>query len=302
VRTRRALFDALIRTRTPVPLTELLPYFDQFPAAVIAIVAKNNPRNGEDRLPLLLKAEEQRNAVYWYAAIALVDREQLVHYLIQQARFDYSITVTDQDFLPVQVSEGPPRAIPHGIPGGVGSAPKGSVTWPDSTIYHIELSGDIDGNNLLTSGPLRNTYLKAWSPQTHAFPDVQDADPLAWEDHDREVVRVLLSIAHCAACQRAQADFPNIRGGRATIVWHSAEQTSLLLEDAVEGYVRECIRMLDALHETALSNSEIRAKVRIWLRDQRTVKTVPISNVDSRVEFNRCAPIQSSSSNGRCTD
>jgi hypothetical protein len=66
VRARRVIFDALIRTRTPVPLTELLPFFDQFPAAVIAIVAKNNPREGEDRLPLLLKA---KNSLYWYAAV-----------------------------------------------------------------------------------------------------------------------------------------------------------------------------------------------------------------------------------------
>jgi hypothetical protein len=65
VRAQRAIFDALIRTRTPVPLTELLPHFDQFPAAVIAIVARNNPHEGEDRLPILLKAEEAKNFVLW---------------------------------------------------------------------------------------------------------------------------------------------------------------------------------------------------------------------------------------------
>jgi hypothetical protein len=302
VRARRAIFDALIRTGTPVPLTELLPHFDQFPPAVIAIAAKNNPREGEDRLPLLLKAEEGRNSIYWYAAVSLVDRKQLVHYLVQQVRFDYAISVQDGDFVPVQIREGPPHGVIGGIVGGiVGAAtPYGSVAWPESTIYHIELSGDI--NELLTSGTWRATYLRAWSPTVHSFPDAQPADPLAWEDHDREVVRVLASIAHCAVCSFDRGDFPNVRGGKATIIWHSAEQARPLLEEAVERYVNECVRMIDALHETTVSESEIRSKVRIRLRDGRRVQTTPIPSVGVGVEFNRCASMQSGSSNGRCVD
>ena len=300
VRTRRAIFDALIRTRTPVPLTELLPHFDQFPGAVIAIVAKTNPREGEDRLPLLLKAEEGKNSVYWYAALSLVDRKQLVHYLVQQARFDYAITVQDEDFVPVRIPGGHPRGLPGLVGGMISGLTNGAVQWPPETIYHIEMSGDID--DLLTSGIWRSTYLRRWSPTVHAFPDAQPADPLAWEDHDREVVRILVSIAYCGVCSYDRGDYPNIRGGKVTIVWHSLAQARPLLEKAVEWYVNECVSLVDALHETTVSEAEIRSKVRIWLRDWRTVQTIPIPSVGVGVEFNRCAPSQSASSNGRCVD
>jgi hypothetical protein len=301
VRTQRAIFDALINTRTPVPLTELLPHFDQFPAAVIAIVARNNPHEREDRLPLLLKAEEAKNFVLWCAAVSLADREQLVHHLIQQARFDYAISVRDEDIVPVQVLGGFPGGVFSGTVAGItGTVPNGSVAWPDSPSYHIELSGD--SRDLLTSGRWRSTYLRASSPAVSARPDGLPFDPVGWEDHDREVVRMLLSVAHCDMCSTATPDFPNVRGGKATIIWHSAEQARPLLEEAVERYVKECVRMIDALQDTTISESEVRSKVRIWIRDWRRVQTLQIPSVGVGVEFNRCAPVQSRSSNGRCVD
>jgi hypothetical protein len=222
-----------------VPLTELLPFYDQFPAAVIAIVAKNNSREGEDRLPLLLKAEEGKNSIYWYAAVSLVDRKQLVHYLVQQARFDYAISVLDEDFVPVQIREGPPRGVSGGVGGIIGGIPNGSVAWPEATIYHIELWDDIE--DLLTSGTWRSTYFQMHSPPTH------------WHGRTTIARSCATSIAHCAVCQFDRGDFPNIRGGKASIVWHSLEQARSMLEEAVERYVKECVRMIDALHETTVS-------------------------------------------------
>jgi hypothetical protein len=300
-RARRAIFDALIRTRTPVPLIELLPFFDQFPAAVIAVVARDDLDKREDRLPLLLKTEEAKNPAYWYAAASLMDRKELIHHLVEQACFDYAISVLDQDFVPVQVHGGTPRGvIGGGISGGALGSIGSQVAWPEETVYHIEMSGEID--HVLTSGIGGNTYLKAWPTAVHAFEDPQPADPLAWEDHDREVVRVLLSIAHCGACSFDRGDFPNVRGGRASIVWHSTEQARTLLEEAVEQYVRECVRMVATLGEATLTEPEIRSKVRIWVRDWRQVRTIPIPGVSAGVEFNRCGPVQSVSSNGRCID
>lgn len=302
LRARRAIFDALIRTTTRVSLIELLPFFDQFPAAVIAVVAKGHPSESEDRLPLLLKAEEGGNSAYWHAAASLVDRKQLIHHLVQQARFDYAISVLDQDFVPVRAFAKLPRGTIGGIPGGViDSISIGSpVAWPEETIYHIEMSGEID--HVLTCCIGGNTYLKPWSPHVHAFGDAQPADPLDWEDHDREVVRVLLSFAHCGTCALDRGDFPNLRGGKASIVWHSAEQVRSLLKEAVEQYVKECVRMIGALGETTFAEPEIRSKVRIWIRDGRQVQTIPIPSVGVGVGFNRCASIQSVSSNGRCID
>jgi hypothetical protein len=184
-----------------------------------------------------------------------------------------------------------------GIISGVSSGSQ--VTWPETTIYHIEMSGDLD--HVLTCCIGGKTYLEAWSPSVHAFQDTQPADPLTWEDHDREVVRILLSIAHCAVCSFDRGDFPNVRGGKATIVFHSLEQAQPLLEAAVEGYVKECVRMIEALHET-VSESEIRSKVRIWIRDYRMVQTIPIPSVGGGVEFNRCASSQSATSRGQCFD
>jgi hypothetical protein len=300
LRARRVIFDALIKTRTPVPLVELLPFFDQFPGAVIAVVARGNPEEREDRLSLLLKTEEAKNLTYWYAAASLMDRKELIHHLLQQARFDYAISVLDQDFVPVQVYGGTPRGVIGGTPEGTLGSIGSQVAWPEETVYHIEMSGDID--HVLTNGIGRNTYWKAWPTSVHAFADAQPADPLLWEDHDREVVRVLLSVAYCGLCSFPRGDFPNVRGGRATIVWHSAEQARSLLDEAVEQYVKECVRMVGTLGETTLREPEIRPKVRIWVRDWRRVQTIPIPAVGAGVEFNRCAQIQNATSNGRCVD
>ncbi len=105
VRTRRVLLDSLIKARIPVPLSELLPFFNQFPGAVIVLAARNGARESEDRLPLLVKAEESKNSTYWYAAANLVDKRQLIHYLVQQARFDYAISVVDWDVVTTQTFE-----------------------------------------------------------------------------------------------------------------------------------------------------------------------------------------------------
>ncbi len=140
--------------------------------------------------------------------------------------------------------------------------------------------------------------MKTWSSWVHPRPDVQSVNPLEWEDHDREVVRVLASLARCATCRFRRGAFPVIRGGKATIIWHSAEQARPLLEDAVESYVKECVQLIGALHET-IPEFEIRSKVRIWLSDGRRVQTSPIPSAGMGVEFNRCAYL---SSNVRCVD
>ena len=297
-RAKRAIFDALIRTRTPVPLTELLPFFDQFPAAVVAVVAKERPSASEDLLPLLLKAEEKKNTAYWYAAASLMDHKQLIQHLLQQVRFDYAISVVDRDFIPVAVSDEPPGGM-AGIPIGSINGFSNGLRWPDGTIYRIEMSGDSDSS--LTCCVGGSTYLKAWPTAARASEDDQPADSSAWADHDRGIVRVLLSFAHCRTCSINKGDFPNVRGGKATIVWHSEEQARSLLQEAVEQYAQECVRMVRALGETPLSEPEIRSRVRIWVRDWREARTIPIPGVGS-VEFNRCASIQHASSNGRCID
>jgi hypothetical protein len=302
LRAKRAIFDALIRTRTTVPLAELLPFFGQFPGAVIALVAKGRAIAGEDRLPLLLKAEESKNSAFWHAAAALIDRRQLIDRLVQQARFDYAITVVDQDFIPVRVPGGIGGGGANDIPSGVGIEFPSvmQIPWPPETVYHIEMSGDID--HILTCCIGGNTYLKEWPTTLHAFKDAQPPDLAAWEDHDREVVRVLLSFAYCSTCSVSRGDFPNVRGGKATIIWRSEEQARPLLEEAVEQYVKECASVLAALGERALSETAIRSKVRIWVRDWRQVRTIPIPGVGAGVEFNRCASIQGAFSNGRCID
>lgn len=301
VRAQRVILDALIKTHTAVPLTDLLPFFDRFPAAVLAIVAKNNSRGSEDTMPLLQKAEQTKNTTYWYAAASLVDKRLLIPSLLQQARFDYAIAVVDQDFVPAQEYGGIPRGVATGIPGGMGG-PGSPFDWPEATVYHIEMKGDID--HALTCCIGGTTYLEAWSPRAHAFPDVQVADPVDWEDHDRDVVRALLSFAYCSSCSQSasRGDFPNVRGGKATIVWHSPEQARPLLEEAVDRYVAECVRMVAALKETHLSEPEIRSKVRIWIRDNRHAATTPIPDVSSGVEFNHCAVVQVAAAHGRCID
>jgi hypothetical protein len=288
----------LIRTGTQVPLTELLPFYERFPAAVIAVVAKGGPRSSMGLLPLLQKTEQTKNTAYWYAAASLMDRKELLHYLVGQARFDYAIAVVDRDFVPVQVFKRLPTGVIGGMPAGVPH--DSSAAWPPETVYQIETWGDVD--QMLPGGIGQSTYLKARSPGALGYESQRSADVSAWEDHDREVVRVLASIASCGMCAVDRGDYPNVRGGRATIVWHSPEQARALLAEAVGQFVKECAGMVGALGQP-LTDLDVRPKVRIWIRDWRSVQTSPIPSVGSGVEFNLCAPVQNGSAiDGRCID
>ena len=60
--------------------------------------------------------------------------------------------------------------------------------------------------------------------------------------------------------------------------------------------------MVGALHEEMVSEREIRAKVRIWIRDWRNVRSEPIPVISGGIEINRCAQIQHVSTNRRCVD
>ena len=91
-----------------------------------------------------------------------------------------------------------------------------------------------------------------------------------------------------------------MRGGKATIVWHSPAQARPLLLQAIEAYVKDCTRLAAAL-DPSFGEAAVRSKVRIWIRDQRKSNNVPIPAVPG-IEFNVCAPIQHASRNGRCVD
>jgi hypothetical protein len=299
LRARRVIFDALIRTRITVPLAELLPFYDQFPAAVMAVVARGKNDGHEDRSALLKKTEEDQNTSYWHAAASLVDRQQLIRHLLDQAKFEYPISIVDRDFLPVMIhrySRGIIGGVP-GVPGAMGGVPVLKVPWPDETIYEIETSGD--AGHVLTCCVGGNIYLKEWPRSLHAYESRQKPDP-AWQDHDREVMRVLLSFTECPQCSYDRPDFPIVRGGKATIVWHSEEQARPLLLEAVDQYLKELARMTSALGEN-LSEAEIRSKVRIWIRDWRRTKTEPIPLAAVGVQFSLCASSQSVT-NWRCVD
>ena len=282
-------------------MAELLPFYEKFPAEVIAITARgSDPNDGENRVPLLLKAEAERNTAHWYAAAALVRPQELVHRLLGQARFDYAISILDQDFIPVRVLDPAPRApLASSLALAASPPPVLGVAWPPDTAYYIETSGD--ESRVLTCCVGARTYLKEGRAIIHGSANQQPPD-LAWEDHDREIVRILLTFAHCRLCSFAGDDFPNIRGGKASIVWHSPGQAGHLLEEAVEQYVQECVRMVAALHEEMVSEREIRAKVRLWIRDSRNVRTEAIPVINGGVEVNHCAPIQHLTTNGRCVD
>lgn len=290
MRAQGIILDALIRSATHVPLSDLLGFFRQFPAAVIGIAARGRSSEKEDMLPLLLEAERAQNAPLWYAAASLLERRQLVHYLVDQVHFDYAITVTDQDFLPV-------RVFLPGLSGGVATPFGPQPAWPPELAYHVEMSGD--PQEKLTCCVGGATYLKTWPGNQPA--NSQFADSLAWQDRNHEIVRVLLSLGTCPLCQFGGADFPDIRGSKATIVWRSADQTRSLLYQAIEQYAKECASLITALGET-YSEYDARAKVRVWLRDWRQDQTIPIPSVGMGVELNRCAFIQSASLNATCTD
>lgn len=256
----------------------------------------------EDRLPLVLKAEEHKHLTEWYAAASLMDYKELVHYLVQHARFDYPISVVDRDFLPVQILDIPGTRSGGGILGGiVGGSPTGQVQWPDEIVYKIVSSSHDDEGALTCCLGGVATYLQARSTREPGFPDGQSPEPGDWGSHDKDVIRILLSIAHPSWRAVAEEDFPIIRGGKATIVWHSLDQARPLHKEAIDQYVSECGRMLTKLGEPGLTEPEIRSKVRIRIRDWRRARAIPIPDVGAGVEFNVCADSQRPD-NWRCVD
>ena len=288
VRAGRIIFDALVQSSTPVPLEELLPFFTQFPAAVIAVVARTDNSNGaEDRVPLLISAEGLKNRTYWSAAASLVDYKRLVHHLAQQVWFDYAVQVSDRDFDPVLIVAPTPNLIPGGAIGGIlGGIPNGHVSWPEETAYRLSATGR--PNEALTSGIGGRVYLTAEPYHGAGQGEHPDEDAAAWVEHDRDIVHVLLSFAHCSVCSRDSPDFPMIRGGKAFVFWTSEDRTRRALTDGIEEYVRQCKGMLDTLGETGFSEAEIRSKVRIWIQDWRQSRTIPIPAMNSGVQINHC--------------
>ena len=301
-RARQVILDAMIRTRTPARLSELLPFFDESPDAVIDVIAKAMPRQSEDLSPLLRKAEEQRSIIYWNAIASLMDRGTLVRALLQIVRFDYTVSFLDSDLVPVQIWE--PRGVTGGglgsmLGGVIGGLPGQKKIWPDVMDYRIEGSGEPrDRLTCCIGGPtyLKTTLLSA--PDITYRPRSPILEP--WEEHNSAIIAILLDMAYCRFCATFQPDLPDIRGGKATVVWHSAEQAGTLLRQAVDNYLQQCVRMVASLRDVSLTEAEIRSKVRIWLRDRRRVQTVPLPALAAGVEVQYCAPFHKSPDNPHC--
>ncbi|HLK21474.1 MAG TPA: hypothetical protein VKT81_21145 [Bryobacteraceae bacterium] len=301
-RARRILLEALIKTSARVPVDELLPFYDEFPGAVIAIVVHHRDEP-EDSLALLRKAEEEQNPIHWRAVVSITGRSRN-HYLVERARFDYPITLYDDDFLPVRIyGIGIPDGAPHGvIVGGIlGTVSTGSIPriqWPEETVYRIEAQGG--PGELLTTGNLGDTYLKAWPQSKGYMRDRPEIDHDGWANHDREVVRALLpSIRICSPCVPGP-DFSNLRGGKATIIWHSPEQALPILKNAIDTLAGECIS-LAAFVEEPLADKMVRSKIRVWIRDFRRERT-PLPSVISGVQINVCPSYHAGPADGRCND
>jgi hypothetical protein len=200
IRARRIILDALIQSHSSAPLDELLPFFDQFPAAVIALLDRSHNANlNEDRTPLLIAAEGLKNRRYWSAAASLVDRKRLVHHLAQQVWFDYPIYLTDNDFVPILIHGDMPGGVPGGNLGGIiGGVPNGRVGWPEGTAYHLSKTGQ--RSEALTLGVGGQTYLIASSSierQGWAQGDQPDADLKDWDEHARDIQLTLVSFRYC---------------------------------------------------------------------------------------------------------
>jgi hypothetical protein len=288
LRVKRALFDALIQTRISVPLEELLPFFDEFPAAVIGVIARASSPHNENLLPLLLKTQEWKNGIYW-TAIASLMRPEILSHLAHDVRFEYQVFVSDQDFAPILVYD--PGRVPGGIRGGVlGGVIGGPLGWPDEIVYEISPTGrDEDRLTCCIAG--RSTYLIGRNSRSGGS-QTQTPD---WPDHNHEILLELLSRAHCAICSRSDRDFPMIRGGKAAVVWHSEEQMRKALTDLIGQYVRECQGLILQLGQSGSSEAEIRNKIRIWIIDQRRVRTGLIPLIQAGVEIRPCGTYD-----GRC--
>jgi hypothetical protein len=174
--------------------------------------------------------------------------------------------------------------VPGGAPGGViGGIPNGRVSWPEETAYHLASSGR--QNDAFAWGIGGQTYLIAERGAQNERPGSEAPD---WDEHDRDIVLMLLSFAHCSVCQRATPDFPMIRGGKAFVFWISEDHTRRSIADGIEQYIRQCKGMLDTLGESGFSEAEIRSKVRIWIHDWRQSRTIPIPAISGGVQMNYC--------------
>ena len=83
-------------------------------------------------------------------------------------------------------------------------------------------------------------------------------------------------------------DYPMIRGGKAFVIWRSDQQVMKAMTEGIEEYVRECRTLFQQLHLTGFSESAVRAKVRVCVRDDRRNRPGPLPAVHLGVEVHDC--------------
>jgi hypothetical protein len=263
----RFLLDTLIRSHTPVPVSELLPLYEAYPDAILALIAQGSDHNDGQLLPLLIRAEREDNASRWMLIASLLSRERsraFEEHLLDELRIEISIDIVEGQHLPVFL---PDRS---GVIGGIVGSSPAPADWPDlPAVYCLAVTPE-PGDSVIITNP-EAVYLRRYlADQNTCF-------------HGWKTSRSHLSLSYLTnLIPRASGTYlPPLNLEKLTLVWQGAEETRRILQESAQEYIQYC-RLLMAARQQARkatrswNDAEMRSRIVLSVSDKRQDKSVAL--------------------------
>src|ERR1035438_6802848 len=264
----RFLLDTLIRSHNPVPMSELLPLYEAYPDAVLALIAQGDDHNDGWLLPLLIRAERENNAPRWMLIASLLSREPsraFEEHLLDELRIEVPIDIVDGDHLPVLMG------MLGGVIGGVAAPGPFSADWPDRVAHYCLAAAPAPGDEVIVTKP-KPVYLRR---------DLTDRHDGCFHGWDTSRSEVSLSFLNDLMPRDRGPNLPTLNLGKLTLFWQGAEETRRILQQAAQDYVEYC-RLLMALRQRdrkptrSWTDAELRSRIVLSVSDKRQDKSVAL--------------------------
>ena len=274
------LLDAMIQSRAVAPLSALLPLYNDYPDAILAVMANDMNPLDDRLLPLLMSAEQENNAPRWLLLAALLRRSgsrALDEHLLDELHFEFVIEIVEGNYIPVLKHE--LRGVTIG--GVMGRLP-GPFGWPEPP-----------GQYCLTVTPeLGDEVIVAYLEHVYLRRKLGDENSCGRIGKTSRSQLSLLLLSQFPPRSSDWPDFPLLNGGKGTIVWQGADETRQLLQRATRQYVDDCVRLLQSRGRLGMptrswTEAELRSRISISLVDLRYDKKVPIPEVNEMMTLRK---------------
>lgn len=264
----RFLLDTLIRSHIPVPMSELLPLYEAYPDAVLALIAQGDDHNDGQLLPLLIRAERENNAPRWLLIVSLLSRQSsraFEEHLLDELRIEVPIDIVDGDHLPVLMG------MRGGVIGGVAASLPAPADWPDAPGDYCLAATPALGDEVIVARP-EPVYLRRDLTGQH------DGCFHGWDTSRSEVS---LSFLNNLMPRDRGPNLPTLNLGKLNLFWQGAEETRRILQQAAQDYVEYCrllmaLRLRDKKPTRSWTDAELRSRIVLSVSDKRQDKSVAL--------------------------